>query len=147
MAREFSVGQVAARCGIAVSAVHFYESKGMIRSRRTGGNQRRYDAEVLRRISVIRFAQGLGITLAEVGRVLERLPDRRAPNRRDWEKIAEAWAVELDQRIARLTRLRESLSRCIGCGCLSLDRCAIYNPEDRLGAAGPGPRKLLEEEA
>ncbi len=144
MAREFSVGQVAARSGIAVSAVHFYEAKSLIKSRRTRGNQRRYGAEVLRRISVIRFAQGLGITLAEVGEVLGRLPDYRAPNRQDWEKISQAWAVELDQRIERLTRLRESLSLCIGCGCLSLDRCAIYNPEDRLAAAGPGPRKLLD---
>src|SRR5690242_19927153 len=130
MPSELSVGEVAARSGASVSALHFYERKGLIRSARTRGNQRRYGREVLRLIAVIQAARELGIPLAEVGAVLARLPAQRSPSRADWERISRQWAVDLDRRIALLQRLRERLAGCIGCGCLSLDRCAIFNADD-----------------
>ncbi len=139
MARVFSVGEVAARSGLAVSALHFYERKGLIRSLRTGGNQRRYAADVLRRLGVIQAAQEIGIPLAEIGAALAALPDGRAPTREDWEHLSGGWAAALDRRIAALQRLRALLSGCIGCGCLSIDRCAMFNQDDRLAADGPGP--------
>src|SRR5579863_6861810 len=139
MARELTVGEVAARSGVSVSALHFYERKGLIRSARTRGNQRRYARDVLRRVALIQVAQELGITLAEVGVVLAALPDHRTPSRADWERISRRWAVDLDRRIALLQRLRTRLAGCIGCGCLSIDRCAIFNRDDYLAAAGRGP--------
>lgn len=144
MAREFTVGQIAKRSGVAVSTLHFYEAKGLIRSNRTAGNQRRYQSDVLRRISIIKFAQELGISLAEIGETFERLPENRTPTRRDWQRISGHWGERLDRRIARLQKLRESLSYCIGCGCLSLARCRVHNPNDVLAERGPGPQKLLE---
>jgi len=147
MARELSVGRVAKRCGLPVSTLHFYERKRLIRSFRTAGNQRRYRGDVLRRLSVIKFAQDLGIALAEIRSALESLPVDRAPTRADWEILLREWGGLLDQRILRLQRLRSSLASCIGCGCLSLDHCAIYNPQDKLSEMGPGPRKLISEEA
>ena len=140
---ELTVGQLADRSGVAVSALHFYESKGLIHSRRSAGNQRRYHRETLRRVAFIRVAQRLGISLAAVGQALSRLPDGRTPNRKDWARLSAAWRSELDDRIEELQRLRDDLSECIGCGCLSLDRCRLSNPGDVLGAEGPGPRRLL----
>jgi MerR family redox-sensitive transcriptional activator SoxR len=139
---ELTVGQVAARSGVAVSALHFYEARGLISSRRTSGNQRRYPREVLRRVAFIRASQGVGIPLARIGAALDQLPDRRTPTRRDWERLSEAWRAELDDQISRLQRLRDNLSGCIGCGCLSLDRCKLTNPGDVLAGQGPGPRNL-----
>ena len=145
MARELSVGEVAARAGVAVSALHFYERKGLIRSYRTSGNQRRYDKDVLRRLAVIRLANELGIPLSEVGKRMKALPQGRAPSKDDWQDLSARWRKELDRRIVLMTRLRDELSGCMGCGCLSMDRCPLFNPEDRLGHEGAGPRRLLRE--
>ncbi|HLI10525.1 MAG TPA: redox-sensitive transcriptional activator SoxR [Alphaproteobacteria bacterium] len=139
MVRELTVGEAAARSGVSISALHFYERKGLIRSHRTRGNQRRYARDVLRRLALIQVAQELGISLAEVGAQLAALSDRRTPSRADWERISRRWAAELDRRLALLQNLRMRLAGCIGCGCLSIDRCAIFNPEDRLAAEGAGP--------
>ncbi|AZQ70914.1 MULTISPECIES: redox-sensitive transcriptional activator SoxR [Streptomyces] len=135
---ELTVGQLSARSGAAVSALHFYETKGLISSRRTSGNQRRYDRDALRRVAFIRAAQRVGIPLATIREALAGLPDGRTPNRADWARLSEAWRVELDARIAQLGKLRDSLEDCIGCGCLSLDRCALSNPDDRFGSVGTG---------
>lgn len=144
--RELTVGEVAERSGVAVSAIHFYEAKGLIRSGRTASNQRRYPRDVLRRVAVIKVAQRTGIPLADIRQALTSLPEGRTPTARDWRKLSAHWKTELDDRIARLTRLRDRLSDCIGCGCLSIDTCPLRNPWDELGAQGPGPR-LLEPEA
>jgi MerR family redox-sensitive transcriptional activator SoxR len=142
-ATELTVGQLAARSGVAVSAVHFYEAKGLIHSRRTSGNQRRYARETLRRLAVIRVAQRVGIPLRMIAETLATLPDSRTPTREDWTQLSAGWRAQLDARIDQLTRLRDRLADCIGCGCLSIDRCALRNPDDRLGDAGTGPRRLL----
>ena len=139
---ELTVRQVAERSGVAVSALHFYDAQGLISSRRTAGNQRRFPREAIRRVAFIRAAQGVGIPLARIKAALDQLPDRRTPTRRDWERLSEAWRSELDDRISRLQRLRDNLSGCIGCGCLSLDLCKLMNPGDILGGQGPGPRRL-----
>jgi len=139
---ELAVGEVAKRSGVAVSTLHFYEAQGLISSRRTAGNQRRYPRQVLRRVAFIRASQGVGIPLRRIKAALDQLPDRRTPTRRDWERLSEDWRSELDDQIDRLQRLRDNLSGCIGCGCLSLDRCKLMNPGDILGRQGPGPRKL-----
>ena len=138
-----SIGQAARRCGVAASTLRFYEQRGLIRSIRNAGNQRRYHRSMLRRISVIRVAQGLGLTLAEIEDALARLPEGRTPTRRDWERLSKSWRHRLDARIAQLESLREKLSSCIGCGCLSLRSCALYNTADRAAGRGPGPRYLL----
>jgi MerR family transcriptional regulator, redox-sensitive transcriptional activator SoxR len=140
---ELTVGQLAARAGVAVSAVHFYEARGLIHSRRTSGNQRRYARDTLRRLAVIRVAQRVGIPLRTVAEALQTLPESRTPTREDWARLSAGWRAELDVRIDQLTRLRDRLKDCIGCGCLSIDRCALRNPHDRLGDAGSGPRRLL----
>ncbi len=140
--RELSVGEVAARSGVAVSTLHFYETKGLIRSSRNRGNQRRYARDVLRRVAVIKVAQRAGIPLATIAQALQALPDQRTPNATDWARLSVRWRDELDQRIATLTRLRDELSGCIGCGCLSLRDCPLRNPLDSLGEAGSGPRLL-----
>lgn len=142
MASEFSVGQIAARSGVAVSALHFYEREGLIRSQRTGGNQRRYARDVLRRIGFIKVGQELGISLSEIRKALETLPNDKSPAMRDWQRVSRGWAKMLDLRIERLGKLREGLTECIGCGCLSLDRCSILNPKDRLAKEGAGARRL-----
>jgi MerR family redox-sensitive transcriptional activator SoxR len=142
-AAELTVGQVAARSGVAVSALHFYEGKGLISSRRTSGNQRRYPRETLRRVAVIRVAQRVGIPLRMVREAFATLPDKRTPDREDWARLSAAWCDELDTRIEQLTRLRNNLADCIGCGCLSLDRCLLRNRDDRLADQGSGPRRLL----
>jgi MerR family redox-sensitive transcriptional activator SoxR len=142
LAAELTVGQVAARSGVAVSTLHFYESAGLIRSRRNAGNQRRYPREVLRRIAVIRVAQRTGISLASIRDALKALPNGRTPTAEDWGKLSARWRAELNDRIDRLVRLRDQLDGCIGCGCLSLGVCPLRNPWDRLGEQGPGPRLL-----
>lgn len=139
---ELTVGQVADRSGVAVSALHFYERHGLIASTRTAGNQRRYPRDILRRVAFIRASQRVGISLADIGEALERLPDDRTPTSGDWERLSTAWRHELDARIARLQALRDDLSGCIGCGCLSLRTCQLVNPRDVLGREGPGARRL-----
>lgn len=143
--RPLSVGEVAARSGIAVSALHFYEAQGLIGSWRTGGNQRRYARDVLRRVAVIKVAQRVGIPLAEIRDALGALPEERTPTAADWSALSARWRSELDARIDRLTRLRDQLDGCIGCGCLSIDKCPLRNPEDVLATEGPGARLLDPE--
>ncbi len=140
---DLTPGEVAVRTGAAVSALHFYEREGLIASTRTPGNQRRYHRDVLRRISFIRISQGLGISLAQIRQALATLPDDRVPTKADWSRLSSRWRDDLDARIGHLQRLRDDLDGCIGCGCLSLTSCALYNPDDELGALGPGPRRLL----
>ncbi|WP_283016199.1 redox-sensitive transcriptional activator SoxR [Marilutibacter maris] len=142
---ELSVGELAERSGVAVSALHFYETKGLIHSRRTAGNQRRYGRDTLRRLAVIRVAQRVGIPLATIRDALATLPDNRTPTRKDWMRLSTRWRDELDERIHRLTQLRDSLGGCIGCGCLSLDRCRLANPGDRLHENGAGARRWEED--
>ena len=142
MAEMLTVGEVAERSGVAVSALRFYESKGLIRSARTKGNQRRYPREVLRRVSIIKVAQRVGVPLASIREALATLPEGRAPTAADWRRLSAKWKAELDERIARLTQLRDQLDQCIGCGCLSIDNCRLRNPWDRLAKQGPGPRLL-----
>lgn len=140
IATELTVGEVAERSGISVSAVHFYESKGLLKAWRTSGNQRRYPREVLRRIAVIRIAQRVGVPLRTIRDTLTSLPTNRTPTAKDWEVLSLRWRTELDERIARLTKLRDELTSCIGCGCLSLDSCPLYNPGDKCAEQGPGAR-------
>jgi MerR family redox-sensitive transcriptional activator SoxR len=140
--KELSVGEVAARSGVAVSAVHFYEAKGLIRSRRNQGNQRRYPREVLRQVAVIKVAQRIGIPLAMIRDALATLPHGRTPTAADWRKLSAQWKRGLEERIEKMMQLRDSLTGCIGCGCLSLKVCPLRNPKDRLGEEGPGPRLL-----
>jgi MerR family redox-sensitive transcriptional activator SoxR len=139
---ELSVGQLAARGGVSVSALHFYERRQLITSRRTAGNQRRYPRDTLRRVALIRVAQRVGIPLADVAAVLALLPAGRTPAREDWRRLASSWQADLDERIRGLSQLRDAFADCIGCGCLSIDRCRLANPRDTLGAYGSGPRRL-----
>jgi MerR family transcriptional regulator, redox-sensitive transcriptional activator SoxR len=140
---ELTVGELAARSGVAVSALHFYERQNLITSRRTTGNQRRYRRDMLRRVAFIRIAQRVGIPLAEVAAVLALLPDGRTPNRSDWARVSQCWQADLDERIRRLQQLRDDFTDCVGCGCMSIDRCPLANPNDELAKQGPGPRRLL----
>jgi MerR family transcriptional regulator, redox-sensitive transcriptional activator SoxR len=142
MSKGMSVGDVAARSGVAVSTLHFYESRGLIRSSRSSGNQRRYARDILRRIAVIKVAQQVGIPLATIQHALEALPSEGAPTRQDWRKLSTAWRTELDSRIRTLTDLRDRLDDCIGCGCLSIKVCPLRNPSDQLAEQGAGPRLL-----
>lgn len=146
MGNHLTIGEVAARTGVATSALRYYEERGLIVSERSDGNQRRYRRSVIRTVSVIRAAQEVGLTLAEISDALAALPDRRTPTSRDWERLARGWRKELDRRISELEGLRDDLSDCIGCGCLSLQTCSLFNPDDRAGAKGPGPRYLLWDE-
>ena len=139
---ELSVCEVADRCGDAVSAVHFYESKGLIQSWRNSGNQRRYPREVLRRVSIIKVAQRLGLPLSTIKAALDSLPRGRTPTDPDWRRLSARWHAELDERISKLSRLRDQLAGCIGCGCLSMKQCPLRNPWDRLSEKGPGPQIL-----
>ena len=136
---SFSVGQVAKRSGIKISTLHFYEEKGLIQSWRNQGNQRRYRKDVFRRVAVIKAAQKMGISLKEIQETLGQLPDQRTPTKEDWAQLADHWNNLLDQRIDYLSRLRDSISSCIGCGCLSLEACPIYNQDDELSKYGTGP--------
>ncbi len=138
-----TIGQLASRAGVATSAVRFYESRGLISSHRTTGNQRRYEQSTLRRIAFIRTAQRVGLSLDEIGEALATLPDGRTPTKSDWHRLSSAWRSRLDEQIRRIELLRDKLDGCIGCGCLSLKSCALYNPGDELAENGPGP-VLLE---
>lgn len=142
-AATLTIGEVSKRSGVATSAIRFYESKGLITSERTAGNQRRYARQVLRRIAVVRAAQAIGVPLARVVEAFAELPADRAPSAAQWEAISAQWRDDLDARIRTLTTLRDGLSGCIACGCLSMDRCPMYNPDDVRAAEGPGARELL----
>jgi MerR family transcriptional regulator, redox-sensitive transcriptional activator SoxR len=135
-----TIGEVARRSGVAASALRFYEERGLVTSERAGAGHRRYPRPVLRRIAFIVFAQRIGLSLEEIGNELGKLPPDRAPTRRDWSRLSSSWTSRIDDRIAELERLKLGLTECIGCGCLSLDRCQFANPEDRAGRRGPGPR-------
>lgn len=146
MSGLLSIGQTARRSGVAASALRFYEQEGLIRSQRAGAGRRRYyPRDVLRRIAFIVFAQKIGLTLEEIAGELAKLPPDRAPTRRDWSRLSKTWTERIDARIAELERLRAGLTQCIGCGCLSLDRCRLSNPADRAGRQGPGPRYWIGE--
>src|SRR5262245_22870538 len=140
--KSLTVGQVAKRSGVSVSALHFYEAKGLIKSMRTAGNQRRYPREILRRVSVIKVAQRVGVPLSQIKQALNVLPSGRSPSVREWKSLSTRWKAELDERIAKLTKLRDQLDQCIGCGCLSIRNCWLRNPWDKLAKEGPGPRLL-----
>ena len=140
---DLSVGEMAARAGVAVSTLHYYEAEGLIRSWRTPANHRRYDRRELRRVAIVRVAQSVGVPLAEIREVLDRLPRDRAVAARDWAEAAEGWRGMLEEKIALMERLRDQMGHCIGCGCLSLSNCPLYNAQDRLGANGPGARRWL----
>jgi MerR family redox-sensitive transcriptional activator SoxR len=135
-----TIGEVSRRSGVASSALRFYEERGMISSERAGSGHRRYPRPVLRRIAFIVFAQRIGLSLDEIGVELAKLPSDRAPTKRDWTRLSSGWSARIDWRIAELERLKEGLTGCIGCGCLSLERCKLANPEDRAARLGPGPR-------
>jgi MerR family redox-sensitive transcriptional activator SoxR len=139
---DLTPGELAKRSGVAISALHFYEREGLITSRRTTGNQRRYSRDSLRRVAFIRMSHRLGIPLAKVRDALATLPTTRTPTSKDWAKLSAGWRQDLDDRILHLQRLRDNLADCIGCGCLSLKSCALSNPGDVLAAQGPGPVRL-----
>ena len=140
MSQLLSIGEVAKRSGVAASALRFYEERGLIRSEREGSGQRHFPREVLRRIAFIVFAQRIGLSLEEIGDELAKLPPHRAPTGKDWSRLSKTWTARIDERVAELERLRAGLTQCIGCGCLSLDRCQLSNPGDRAARLGPGPR-------
>ena len=144
MSDLLTIGEVARRSGVAASALRFYEERGLIHSERAGSGHRRYRRPVLRRIAFIVFAQRIGLSLEEIRGELDKLPPDRAPTRRDWSRLSSTWSERIDQRIAELERLKAGLTECIGCGCLSLDRCKLANPGDRAAARGPGPRVWVE---
>lgn len=141
--RELSIGQLAARTGLAVSAIRYYEAEGLIRAERNAGGHRRFERAVIRRLSFIQIAQGFGFSLDQIRAELDRLPEGRTPDRADWARISATFRAELDRRIDGLTALRDRLDGCIGCGCLSLDTCALYNRGDKAAKRGAGPRYLL----
>jgi MerR family redox-sensitive transcriptional activator SoxR len=139
---ELAIGELAARSGVAPSALRFYEAQGLISSHRTSGNQRRYDRAALRRIALVQAGRAAGIPLERIRAALEMLPAHRTATRRDWERLSRGWRDDLDRRIAALQALRNRLTTCIGCGCLSIDRCSLLNPDDEAGRAGPGAHYL-----
>ena len=141
--KVLSVGELSRRSGVSVSALHFYERRGLIEGWRTGGNQRRYERAMLRRVAIVKVAQAVGIPLAEIKARLDSLP-RATAGKAAWAQLAAEWRADLDRRIGALTRLRDRLDGCIGCGCLSVEVCPLRNPEDRLGAEGPGARYLVD---
>ena len=138
-----TIGDFAVRSGVAPSALRYYEREGLIRSTRTTGNQRRYERTELRRVAFIRIAQQVGVSLDEIRAALAELPEKRTPTRADWARLSDRWRHRLEEKIALMQRLRDDLSGCIGCGCLSLKRCTLINPGDRLAATGSGPRTLV----
>ena len=146
MTDDLSIGAVAERAGVNVSALRFYEDRGLISSRRSDGGQRRYQRSVLRRVAFIQVAQRVGLTLEEIGQALASLPQDEALTAADWQRLSAAWRPMLDQRIRLLEVLRDELDSCIGCGCLSMERCRLRNPGDRLSALGPGARYLVGDE-
>jgi MerR family transcriptional regulator, redox-sensitive transcriptional activator SoxR len=135
-----TIGELARRTGVATSALRFYEERGLLASERNAGGHRRYPRPVIRRVAFVLFAQRIGLTLEQIKAELDRLPAQRTPKRADWARLSAAWQTRIDEQIADLERLRDGLTGCIGCGCLSLERCGMLNPEDRLGREGPGPR-------
>ena len=141
------IGEVAARSGFSTSALRFYEQQGLLEASRTSGGQRRYPRSVLRRLAFVRAASNVGLSLDEVRSALATLPAGRTPSKADWRRLSASWQARLDEQIAALEDLRDGLSSCIGCGCLSLRRCALYNPDDRAAAHGPGPRFLIGDRA
>jgi MerR family redox-sensitive transcriptional activator SoxR len=146
MAEPLTIGELAARSGVAQSALRYYERLGLIRAGRSGGNQRRYDRSELRRVAFIRIAAQVGVPLEEIKAALDGLPDARTPTRADWARLSALWRRRLDERIRLLEGLRNDLTSCIGCGCLSLRHCALANPRDVAGQSGTGPRYLLDDE-
>jgi MerR family redox-sensitive transcriptional activator SoxR len=145
MEPDLTIGALATRAGVATSALRFYEAEGLIHASRTAGGQRRYPRDALRRVSFIRVAQQVGLSLAEIREAMAQLPDNRTPNHRDWERLSRSWRARLDERIAMLERLRDRLGGCIGCGCLSLQVCHLFNADDRAASRGPGPRWLMDD--
>jgi MerR family redox-sensitive transcriptional activator SoxR len=143
---SLTIGELAARSGVATSALRYYEKLGLIRAGRTGGNQRRYERAELRRVAFIRIAAQVGVPLEEIGAALASLPESRTPTKADWARLSAQWRRRLDEQIRLLERLRDKLSGCIGCGCLSLRVCALSNPKDLLSSHGTGPRYLLDDE-
>lgn len=142
-----SIGELAARAGVSVSAIRFYEAKGLVAPFRNAGGQRRFFRSDIRRVSVVLIAQQLGLSIEEIGKELARLPEGRTPNAGDWARISKGLRQRLDQRIHALTRTRDLLNACIGCGCLSLKKCKLYNPQDRAAQRGAGPRYLMGDRA
>jgi MerR family transcriptional regulator, redox-sensitive transcriptional activator SoxR len=145
-ATGLTIGDLSRRTGVAPSALRFYEAEGLIHSTRTSGGQRRYSRDTIRRISFMRIAQQVGLSLDDIRQALASLPDNRTPTRQDWQRLSSSWRPLLDARMALLQRLRDNLSGCIGCGCLSLDVCPLYNPDDVLAEDGPGARILLDDD-
>jgi len=145
MAGEVTIGELAARSGVAPSALRFYEGEGLIHARRTSGNQRRYPRATLRRVALVKAGRAAGIPLEQIRAALETLPSTRTPTRRDWERLSRDWRADIDSRIATLHALRDRLTTCIGCGCLSIDRCSLLNPDDEAAAHGPGAHYLRRD--
>jgi MerR family redox-sensitive transcriptional activator SoxR len=147
MDRAMTVGELSARCGVRTSALRFYEDHGLLRSERTASGHRRYARSAIRQVAFIVFAQKVGLSLDEIGVLLEKLPSRRVPQAADWAKLSQAWMARVDERITELERLRTNLTECIGCGCLSLETCQLANPSDRAARRGPGPRYWMGDKA
>jgi len=145
VAGELTIGEFSSRSGVAPSALRFYEAEGLIGARRTSGNQRRYDRATLRRVALIQGGRAAGIPLEEIRAALETLPSQRTPTRRDWERLSRGWRADIDHRIATLQALRNRLTTCIGCGCLSIDRCSLLNPDDEAATLGPGAHYLRRD--
>ena len=145
MPDELTIGELATRSGVATSALRFYETQGLISSRRTTGNQRRYDRATLRRVALIQAGRAAGIPLEQIRAALGTLPRQRTPTRQDWERLSRGWRNDLDRRITTLQALRNRLTTCIGCGCLSIDRCSLLNPDDEVGRTGPGAHYLRRD--
>ena len=146
MKRGLSIGDLAARTGLSVSAIRFYEERGLVHPDRNAGGQRRYERSDIRRLSFVMVAQKIGLTIGEIAEALSGLPDGRTPTKADWTKLSRKMQAGLNERIAMLERLRDKLDGCIGCGCLSMEVCALYNPEDAAGEGGPGPRFITTRE-
>jgi MerR family redox-sensitive transcriptional activator SoxR len=145
VAEELTIGELSARSGVAPSALRFYERRGLIVPRRTDGNQRRYERATLRRVALIQAGRAAGISLEQIGGALDTLPSQRTPTRRDWERLSRAWRADIDRRISTLEALRNRLNTCIGCGCLSIDRCSLLNPDDEAAALGAGAHYLRRD--
>jgi len=143
---DLTIGELSARTGVAASALRFYEARGLLRAHRSDGGQRRYKREELRRVSFVLVAQQVGLSLGEIGAALASLPDARTPTKADWERLSQSWQPRIDHQIGVLQRLRERLTGCIGCGCLSLQACRLANPGDRAALIGPGPRYVLDDD-
>ena len=144
---DLTIGAMSERTGVSPSALRFYESEGLIHATRSDGGQRRYTRDTIRRVSFIRVAQQVGLTLDEIRAALESLPENRTPTKKDWERLSSSWRPRIEAQIAMLERLRDRLTGCIGCGCLSLKICRLYNPDDQLAERGPGPRYILDDPA